>query len=123
MTLKYPYTEQQYAELANEANQRGLVFYKHENGDIELVTPEPISEPPVSETVLGLREKYKDATRSLCALAGHAVSDKLEDVVYEQVMLEAMSLQPVQASLLSQTTMYCLFQLYRLDGSNAWDRI
>lgn len=123
MTLQYPYTSEQYAELANEANQRGLVLKKHLNGDIELVTPDPIPEPPVSDTVLGLRIKYKETTRALCALAGYAVCDKLEDTVYEQVMLEAVTHDPIQATLLAQTTMYCLMQLYRLDGDNAWERI
>ena len=123
MTLKNPYTPEQYAELANQANQRGLVFNVLQNGDIELVNPPPTPEPPVSNTVLGLREKYKDATRSLCAIAGHAVCDKLEDSVYEQVLLDAMAVDPVTSSLLAQTTMYCLMQLYRLDGNNAWDRI
>lgn len=123
MTLTYPFTDQQYAELANFANQNGLVFDVKQNGDIELVTPAPIQEPPVSDMVLGLREKYKEATRSLCTIAGHAVSDKLEDTVYEHVLLDASMQDPVQSSLLAQTTMYCLMQLYRLDGNNAWDRI
>lgn len=123
MILKYPYTEDQYFDLAHEANQRGLVLKRYENGDIELVTPEPTPEPQVSDVVLGLREKYKTATRTLCSLAGYAVSDKLEDVVYEQVMLEAITQDPIQSTLLAQTTMYCLMQLYRLDGNNAWDRI
>ena len=123
MTLTFPYTNSQYAEFATEANQRGLVFFKHPNGDIELVTPTPAPVPPVSQTVLDLRDKYKASTRSICELAGHAVRDKLEDVEYEQVLLSAMSNNPIQANMLSQTTMYCLMQLYRLDGSNAWERI
>ena len=122
-TLKYPFTPEQYAEAANYANQNGLVFKKLDNGDIELVKPEPIPVPPVSQTVIDLREKYKASTRALCLLANHAVFDKLEDVEYEQVLLYAMSKDPIQASMLSQTTMYCLMQLYRLDGSNAWERI
>lgn len=123
MTLKYPYTDTQYAEFANTANNTGKILAKQPNGDIELVAPPPTPEPPVSDTVLGLREKYKGATRSLCSIAGHAVCDKLEDTVYEQVLLDAMSVDPITSSLLSQTTMYCLMQLYRLDGNNAWDRI
>lgn len=122
-TLKHPYTQEQYAEAANYANQRGLVFKKLDNGDIELVNLEPTPVPPVSQTVLDLRDKYKASTRSICELAGHAVRDKLEDVEYEQVLISAMSNNPIQASMLSQTTMYCLMQLYRLDGSSAWERI
>ena len=122
-TLKHPFTPEQYAEAANYANQNGLVFKKLDNGDIELVKPEPIPVPPVSQTVLDLREKYKASTRALCLLANHAVCDKLEDVVYENVFMYAMSKDPIQASMLSHTTMYCLMQLYRLDGSNAWERI
>jgi len=123
MKLKFPYTESEYAEFANKANQLGLIFSKLPNGDIELVSPPPVPEPVVSDTVLALREKYKTSTRQLCQIAGHVVSDKLEDTEYETVLNLAMAEDPVASSMLAQTTMYCLMQLYRLDGNSAWDRI
>ncbi len=123
MTLKFPYTDSEYAEFANTATQTGKVLVKQPNGDIEMVAPAPTPEPPVTQEVLDLREKYRASTRSICALAGQPIVDKLTDVAYEPTMILAMSVDPISAGLLSQTTMYCLMQLYRLDGNNAWDRI
>lgn len=123
MTLKFPYTDEQYADFANTANGLGMVLVKQPNGDIEMVTPAPVPPPPVSDEVLAMREKYRYSTRTLCTIAGQPAVDKLTDVAYEQVLFAAMTVDPVTSSMLAQTTMYCLMQLYRLDGNNAWDRI
>ncbi len=123
MTLKFPYTNSEYADFANTANNTGMILVRQPNGDIEMVTPAPVPPPPVSDEVLGLREKYRYSTRTLCQIAGQTPVDKLTDVAYEQVLFQAMTVDPVTSSMLAQTTMYCLMQLYRLDGNSAWDRI
>lgn len=80
-------------------------------------------ETPTDERILLLREKYKQSTRSLCQLAGVESVDKLEDSDYENVATAAAGNEPIMTNLLTQTIMYCLFQLYRLDGNDAWERI
>jgi hypothetical protein len=81
--------------------------------------------PPVPEDprVLGLRDKYRQATHGICQLAGVPIVDKLEDSEYEQVALAAAQADFATANMLTQTIMYALFQLYRLDGDDAWERI
>lgn len=123
MILKYPYTSSQYAEFANTANNTGMVLEKQPNGDVWMVSPPPPVPIPPTQEVLDLREKYKSSTRTLCTLAGGPVYDRLSDVEYEKVLLSAMAVDPITSSLLSQTTLYCLMQLYRLDGPNAWENI
>ena len=123
MTLKYPYTNAQYANFANQANNEGKILVKQTNGDIEMVAPAPVPPPVPSDEVLALREKYRVSTRSVCTLAEVEPVDKLTDVEYEAVVQAALVTDPVSASFLTQTISYCLFQLYRLDGPNAWDRI
>lgn len=124
MILKYPYKNFEYAEFASLANQTGKTLKFLTNKDVEMVLPPPQPPPPPpSQEILDLREKYKASTRSLCTLAGQPVYDRLSDVDYEQVLLSAMVIDPVTSSLLSQTTLYCLMQLYRLDGPNAWENI
>lgn len=123
MTLKYPYTNAQYANFANQANNEGKVLVKQANGDVEMVVHAPVPPPVPSDEVLALREKYRVSTRSVCTLAEVEPVDKLTDVEYETVVTAALESNPVSASFLTQTISYCLFQLYRLDGSDAWDRI
>ena len=81
--------------------------------------PEIITDP----RIIALREKYKQSTNSLCQLAGAPVVDKLEDEDYELIVMQATSINPITSALLTQTIMYCLFQLYRLDGDDAWEKI
>ena len=126
MVLKYPYMNTEYSEFANQANKAGKVLVKQTNRDVEMVNPPPvpIPEPPVpSDEVLALREEYRTSTRSVCMLAGVSPVDKLTDVEYKPVVMAALSADPVSASFLTQTISYCLFQLYRLDGNDAWNRI
>jgi hypothetical protein len=48
---------------------------------------------------------------------------KLEDVEHQAVVQLAMAENAAVTMLLTQTIMYALFQLYRLDGNDAWGRI
>jgi len=80
-------------------------------------------EIPDDERVLTLREEYRVSTRNICLLAGEEPVDKLEDAEYVPIIQVAMTVNPAVATLLSQTLMYTLFQLYRLDGGDAWERI
>lgn len=80
-------------------------------------------ENPVDERIELLREKYRQSTQSLCQIAGVEIVNKLEDSDYENVAAAAAANDPIMTTLLTQTIMYCLFQLYRLDGDNAWDQI
>mgnify|MGYP000846282767 CR=1 FL=1 len=73
--------------------------------------------------VEALREKYRQTTRLLCQLAGVDIVDKLEDVEYETTVIAAMTIDPGQAAMLTQTIMYCFFQLKLEDGIDAWIRI
>lgn len=67
MTLNKPYTNAQYAEFANQANNEGKALVKQANGDIEMVAPAPVPPPVPSDEVLALREKYRVSTRSVCS--------------------------------------------------------
>lgn len=80
-------------------------------------------DPDTILRIEGMREKYKECTRQLCTLAETEIKNKLEDLEYEQVVVLALSKNPVMAMLITQTIMYCFFQLKLLDGTNAWDRI
>ena len=70
-----------------------------------------------------LRAQYRTSTNRLCEIAEAEIVDKLEDVNYEAVSGAAMANNPAETSVLTQTIMYCLFQLYRVDGDDAWDNI
>jgi hypothetical protein len=95
-----------------------------------------------------LRQEYRTATQSLLQLAGEPTTrevatevyldeedeepttilelvpiTKLEDVEHQAVVQLAMAENPAVTMLLTQTIMYALFQLYRLDGNDAWGRI
>jgi hypothetical protein len=59
----------------------------------------------------------------LCQLAGVTEVDKLEDAEYANIVQQAMVTNSSQATLLTQTVMYTLFQLYRVDGNEGWERI
>jgi hypothetical protein len=59
----------------------------------------------------------------LCQLAGVTEVDKLEDAEYANVVQQAMVTNIALAAILTQTVMYTLFQLYRVDGNEAWERI
>jgi hypothetical protein len=88
----------------------------------------PLPELPVipderEERIEALREKYRQSTRTLCSLAEVEPKDKLEDVEYEQVASAASMKNPAEAFLLTQTIMYCFFQLKLEDGIDAWIRI
>jgi len=79
--------------------------------------------PVTRQRVLDLRAKYVSTTHSLCQLAGVEVKDKLEDTEYETTVIKAMSTDAGTAMMLTQTIMYCFFQLKMEDGGDAWDRI
>jgi hypothetical protein len=95
-----------------------------------------------------LRNEYRTATQSLLQLAGEPTTrevtswqyldeedeepvevtetvpiTKLEDVEHQAVVQLAMAENPAVTMLLTQTIMYALFQLYRLDGNDAWSRM
>jgi hypothetical protein len=95
-----------------------------------------------------LRQEYRTATQMLLQLAGEPTTRevatevyldeedeepttilelvpivKLEDVEHQAVVQLAMAENPAVTMLLTQTIMYALFQLYRLDGNDAWGRI
>jgi len=70
-----------------------------------------------------MRENYRTANRGICVLAGVEPVDKLEDVDMLPVRQAALAADPVQTGALVDVLTYCLFQLYRLDGDDAWDRI
>jgi len=75
------------------------------------------------QRIEALRNEYRTATRLLCSLAGRAVCDKLEDDEYKDAFAIVIANHPSDAVVISQTMMYCLFQLYRLDGGDAWVKI
>ncbi len=73
--------------------------------------------------VEALREKYRQTTRLLCQLAEVEIRDKLEDTEYETTVIAAMNNNPEHTTILTQTIMYCFFQLKLEDGIDAWIRI
>jgi hypothetical protein len=82
--------------------------------------------PPSPETdprIIGLRAAYRQATQGLCQLAGHAPADKLEDAEFATIRAAAFAADLATAVACCDTLVYCLFQLYRLDGADAWERI
>jgi NADH:ubiquinone oxidoreductase subunit E len=80
-------------------------------------------ESNVQIQIENLRIKYRECTQQLCSLAGVEMKYKLEDIEYEQVTIKALGANPVLSMFLTQTIMYCFFQLKILDGDNAWDKI
>ena len=83
--------------------------------------PQP---PPATEPrILELRAAYRQATQGLCQLAGHAPADKLEDAEFVTIRSAAFATDLATAVACCDTLVYCLFQLYRLDGQDAWERI
>jgi len=105
--------------------QKGEIIPDETYGSlIKVVWEEQIVVPPVvNQRVSDLRTKYISATHSLCQLAGVEVQDKLEDTVYETVVIKAMSTDAGTAMMLTQTIMYCFFQLKLEDGIDAWLKI
>ena len=94
--------------------------------------PEPEPAPPADPTpdeleraarVEGLRDAYRQSTRGICALAGMEPVDKLEDMAFVDARGAAMQKDFVTTSVLCDNLTYALFQLYRLDGDDAWSRI
>lgn len=73
----------------------------------------------IDPRVLIFRNKYKEATNNLCKLAGISEKDKLDDIEYEEVVRKSLIANESLSTFLTQTIMYCLFQLYRLDGDDA----
>jgi hypothetical protein len=88
--------------------------------------PDPEFAPETDATdprILELRAAYRQATQGLCQLAGHAPSDKLEDSEFVDIRAAAFATDLATAVACCDTLVYCLFQLYRLDGPDAWERI
>jgi len=80
---------------------------------------EPVPDPRIEL----MRQNYRTANRGICMLAGVEPVDKLEDVDMLPVRQAALAADPVQTGALVDVLTYCLFQLYRLDGDDAWERI
>ena len=75
------------------------------------------------ERIESMREMYRQSTQAICQIAGEPVVNRLEDVDFVNVRAKAMAVDFVSTSILCDNLMYCLSQLYRLDGDDAWDRI
>lgn len=88
-----------------------------------LTEPEVCAAPVVDPRIEQLRQAYRDSTMALCQLSGRDPVYKLEDVDFVAVRQAALVASLVDAVALCDTISYCLFQLYRLDGPDAWDRI
>lgn len=87
-------------------------------------TPDICDAPVVADPrIEQLRQAYRDSTMALCQLAGRDPVSKLEDVDFVSVRQAALVASLVDGVAACDTISYCLFQLYRLDGGDAWDRI
>ena len=104
--------------------QQGLE-YNAATGERRIVQAPDVCDAPVvaDPKIDQLRQAYRDSTMALCQLAGAAPVAKLEDVDFAAVRQAALVASLVDAVALCDTISYCLFQLYRLDGPDAWDRI
>jgi hypothetical protein len=81
------------------------------------------AEAEAAGRIEALRDGYRQATRAICALAGIDPVDKLEDMAFVDARGAAMQTDFVTTSVLCDNLTYCLFQLYRLDGDDAWAKI
>jgi len=81
------------------------------------------AESAQSARIEGLRDMYRQSTRAICQIAGIAPVEKLPDVEFVDVRGKAMAANFPTTSVLCDNLTYSLFQLYRLDGGDAWERI
>ena len=73
--------------------------------------------------VVELRKAYRNATRTLCALAGVPPVNKLADADYIATVGAAYAANPPAAAICADTILYTLQTLRLDDGRDAWDRI
>ena len=83
----------------------------------------PQEELELQVRIEAMREAYRQATQGMCLLAGVTPVNKLEDTEYNAVASKAYATDVVTASQASDTLLYTLNQLYRLDGDDAWSKI
>jgi hypothetical protein len=120
----YPVAETVYVE----ADAPGVAYdYATGIATVTRVVAKP-AEPTPEEVehaarVEGLRDAYRQSTRAICSLAGMEPVDKLEDTAFIDARGAAMQADFVTTSVLCDNLTYALFQLYRLDGDDAWSKI